>query len=86
MMSALEREIIEKFRQLQPAARQRIRALIEQETASEIEQTDEAAFDYDAWFRDIEILRQKIRTSHGDKLPPMDVVGILRDIRDGEDE
>lgn len=85
-MSALEREIIEKFHQLQPAAKQRVRALIEQELASGIEPVDASAFDYDAWFRDVEMLRQQIRATHGDKLPPMDVVGMLREIRDGEDE
>ena len=85
-MSALEREIMEKFHQLQPAAKQRVRALIEQETASEVEQVDVFAFDYDAWFRDVETFRQQIHTSQGDKLPPMDVVGMLRDLRDGEDE
>lgn len=83
MMSTLEREIMEKFHQLQPAAKQRIRELIEQETAVEIE---EAEFDYDGWLRNIETLRQQIRVSQGDKLPSVDVVGILRDIRDGEDE
>lgn len=82
-MSALEREILEKFHQLQPAAKQRIRALIEQETAAEVEQ---GAFDYDGWFRNVETLRQQIRASQGNKLPPVDVVGMLRDIRDGEDE
>jgi hypothetical protein len=82
-MSALEREIIEKFHQLQPAAKQRIRALIEQETSVEVESTE---FDYDGWFRNVETLRQQIRTSQGNKLPPLDVVGMLRDIRDGEDE
>jgi len=82
-MSTLEREIIEKFHQLQPAAKQRIRALIEQETVVEVEQ---AAFDYDRWFRNVETLRQEIRASQGGKLAPVDVVGMLRDIRDGEDE
>lgn len=77
-MSTLEREIMEKFHQLQPAAKQRIRTLIEQETASEVE-----VFDYDVWFRDVEALRQQIRASN---LPSLDVVGILRDIREGEDE
>ncbi len=85
-MSAPEREIIEKFNQLQPAAKQRVRALIEQELASEIEPVDAASFDYDAWFRDVETLRQQIRATHGGKQPPMDVIGMLRDIRDGEDE
>lgn len=84
-MSALEREIIEKFHQLQPAAKQRVRALIEQEAAL-VEQADVSAFDYDSWFRDVKTLREQIRASQGDKLPPMDVVGMLRDIRDGEDE
>lgn len=82
IMSALEREIIEKFHQLQPAAKQRIRLLIEQETTAEVEQT---GFDYDGWFRAVETLRQQIRISQSDK-QSMDVVGMLRDIRDGEDE
>jgi hypothetical protein len=85
-MSALEREIMEKFHQLQPAAKQRIRALIEQETAAEVEWADVSTFDYDSWFRNVETLRQQIHASQGDKLPPVDVVGMLRDIRDGEDE
>jgi hypothetical protein len=84
-MSTLEREIIEKFHQLQPAAKLRVRALIEQEVA-EFNQPDVPEFNYAAWLHDVEALRQQIRTSHGDKLPPMDVVGMLRDIRDGEDE
>jgi hypothetical protein len=82
-MSALEREIMEKFHQLQPAAKQRVRALIEQETALEVEQVE---FDYDGWFHNVETLRQQIRASQSNKLPPVDVVGMLRDIRDGEDE
>jgi len=85
-MSVLEREIIEKFHQLQPAAKQRVRALIEQAVAAESEPADGSAFDYAAWFGAVEVLRQQIRASHGDKLPRMDVVGMLRDIRDGEDE
>jgi hypothetical protein len=85
-MSALEREIIEKFHQLPPAAKQRVRALIEQEVASEVGRTDMPAFDYATWAQDVEALRQQIRVSHDDKQPPLDVVGMLRDIRDGEDE
>jgi hypothetical protein len=85
IMSALEREIIEKFHQLDKDAQKRIRELIDQETGSE-KRAAPSAFDYDAWFRDTEKLRQEIRISHGNKLPPMDVVGLLRDIRDGDDE
>jgi hypothetical protein len=85
MMSTLEREVIEKFHQLDKDAQKRVRELIVQETDL-TDQTDATDFDYDAWFRDVESLRQEIRASHENKLPHMDVVGILRDIRDGEDE
>jgi hypothetical protein len=85
-MSALEREIIEKFHQLQPDAKQRVRDLIEQETASAVERGDTSAFDYAAWVHDIEILRQQISTRHGGMIPSTDVVEMLRDIRDGDDE
>ena len=84
-MSMLEREVIEKFHQLDKDAQKRVRELIVQETDSE-ELAAASAFDYDTWFRDVESLREEIRESHGNKLPSMDVVGILRDIRDGEDE
>lgn len=84
-MNALEREVIEKFHQLDKAAQKRVRELIVQQTDLTGE-TDASAFDYEAWFRDVELLRHEIRTSHGDKLHSMDVVGILRDIRNGEDE
>jgi hypothetical protein len=80
-MSALEQEIIEKLHQLQPNAQRRILAVIEQELTSEA-----PPFDYEAWFQEVEALRQQIRTSHGDLLPDIDVVGMLRDLRDGEDE
>lgn len=84
-MSALEREVVEKFHQLDRDAQKRVLELIVQEANSE-EQAGAAEFDYDAWFRDVETLRQAIQVSHGDKLPSMDVVSLLRDIRDGEDE
>lgn len=81
MMSALEREIIEKFHQLQPAAKQRIRLLIEQEAA----EADKTGFDYDDWFRTVETLRQQIGINQGSE-QAIDAVGMLREIRDGEDE
>jgi hypothetical protein len=84
-MNALEREIVEKFHQLDGDAQKRVRELIAQGTGS-AKQAGASAFDYDAWFREVEALRQEIQASHGDRLPPMDVVGLLRDIRDGEDE
>lgn len=61
-MSALEHEIIERFRQLDKPAQRRVLALIEQEIAAEVAQT---GFDYDEWFRTVETLCQQIRTSQG---------------------
>lgn len=85
-MNTLEHEIMEKFRQLQPSAKRRIRALIDQETSTEIEQPASASFDYAGWLRNVEALRQQIRANQNEKQVPMDVIGMLRDIRDGEDE
>jgi hypothetical protein len=85
IMSALEREIVEKFHQLDKDAQKRVREVIDQATGSE-DQAGASAFDYESWLRDVETLRQEIRASHGDKLSSMDVIGLLRDIRDGEDE
>lgn len=84
-MSALEREIIEKFHQLDKDAQQRVQEQIVHE-ANAVEQPVPSTFDYDTWVRDMKKLRQQIRESHSNSLPPIDVVGLLRDIRDGEDE
>ena len=83
-MHSLEYELIEKFRLLDKEAQKRVRALIEQET--DIQQGGESGFDYDAWFRDVEDLRQEMQTRHGGRLPTIDVVSLLSDIRNGEDE
>ena len=79
-MNTLEQEIIEKFRQLDQEARQRVRALIVEQEA------DATVFDFDTWAAEVETIRQQIRASHGDQFPKISVVDILRDIRDGEDE
>ena len=79
-MNILEQEIIEKFRQLDREARQRVRALIVEQEA------DAAVFDFDTWAAEVETIRQQIRASHGDQFPKISVVDVLRDIRDGEDE
>jgi hypothetical protein len=85
-MQSLEHELIEKFRLLDKDAQRRVRALIEQELESDFPQGGETGFDYDAWFHDVEDLRQEMLSRHGGKLPSIDVVGLLRDIRDSEDE
>jgi hypothetical protein len=79
-MNTLEQEIIEKFRQLDQEAKQRIRALLIEQKA------DVAVFDFDAWTAEVETIRQQIHVAHGEQFPEISVVDILRDIRDGEDE
>ena len=84
-MSALEQEIIERFQQLQPAAKLCVKALIEQEIEAESQQAQASTFDYVVWMREIDSIRQQIHAGLANKQSAIDVVGILRDIRDGED-
>lgn len=65
-MSALEREIMEKFYRLSPAARQRIRVLIDRVATEETEQADPLAFDYEAWWGEVEALQADIRSRIGE--------------------
>lgn len=65
-MSALEREIMDLFHQLQPAAKQRIRLLIDREASNEAEPVDFATFDYDAWWAEVEGLQADIRLRIGE--------------------
>ena len=85
-MNALESEIMEKFHQLPPAAKHRVRALIDQEIDLANEQPDTPLFDYSTWFQEVEGLRKQIRSNFGNKSSPIDVVAILRDIRDDDDK
>jgi len=84
-MTILEQEIMDKFHQLNPAARQRVRRWIEQETAVESESAV-PPFNFAAWVGEINDLRQQISEQHGGAFPSVDVVDLLRGIRDGEDE
>lgn len=85
-MSAIEREILERFHQLQPSAKQRVLAMMEQVVASELERTEAANFDFAAWSQGVEALREQVYAGQREQLARIDVVGLLRDIRDGEDE
>ena len=84
-MSTLEREIIEKFHQLDKEARRRVRQVILQETEA-AEESAAQTFHMDDWLEEIEQLRRQIRERQGEGQPALDVVGLLRSIRDGEDE
>ncbi len=84
-MSALEREIIEKYNQLQPDAKQRVRALIERDQDVELKRSDASEFDFEAWTENIEAIRADIRANNNGILPAMDVVDMLREIRESGD-
>lgn len=84
-MSTLEREIIEKFHQLDKEARRRVRQVILQETEA-VEEPAEQTFRMGEWLEEVEQLRRQIRERQGEGRPALDVVGLLRSIRDGEDE
>jgi hypothetical protein len=57
-MSTLEREVIEKFRQLAPDARQRV--------LQTLSSTAQSSFDYDAWWAEVETLQAEIGVRIGD--------------------
>lgn len=63
-MSAREQEIIDKFRQLDHSARQRVLATIEREAETEPKQ---ATFDYAAWWAGVDALQTAIRARIGER-------------------
>jgi len=81
-MSALEHEIIGKFRLLDKAAQQRVREVIVQETD---EEAAKAPFDFEAWKADIEAVRIILRPNeHGHTPSASDLVREVREERDAE--
>jgi hypothetical protein len=58
-MSILEREIIEKFRLLEPDAKRRVLQTLADATQASL-------FDYDAWWAEVEALQADIRSRIGD--------------------
>lgn len=65
MMGTLEREVVEKFHQLDKDAQKRVRELIVQETDL-TGPANASAFDYDAWWAEVEALQADIRARIGD--------------------
>lgn len=80
-MSALEREIMDLFHQLQPAAKQRIRLLLDRETSNEAEPVDLMTFDYDAWWTEVNGLQAAIRSRIG-KDETVGALSLLDELRE----
>ena len=75
-MTSLEQEIYEKFRQLSEQAQQRLIARLQESVADEFDRND--------WAARVNALQADVRASRGDDVR-IDVVGLLRDIREDED-
>lgn len=82
-MATLEQEVLEKYRQLDPKAKQRVRRVINHEIESDSVAAG-SGFDFDKWYADLEEIHEKIRQDHGGVFPKIDTVQLLREVRDEE--
>jgi len=83
-MATLEQEVLDKFNQLDPVAKQRVKRKIQDEDLT----TDDRSsthFDFETWLARVDEIRERVRIRNGGVFPKMDVVQMLREIRD-EDE
>jgi hypothetical protein len=78
-MTIAEREIIEKFRQLEPESRARVLA------ALQVEVVEEQAFNLEEWLEEIEKVRLNLRPDSSGHLPSVsDMVNEVREERDAD--
>ncbi len=73
--NALEREIIEKFRQLDAAAKERVLQQLV------IKEQPKQSFDYEAWLKEVGELRERIqaRLGEGEFVGALDLLDELRE-------
>lgn len=81
-MTTMEQEVVEKYYQLDRNAKARVRAQIEQTTTEALQEP----FDWEAWFKEVDAIREQMRVENGGTFPQIDVVQMLREIRNGDDE
>lgn len=77
-MTTLEQELIEKFRQLDKDAQQRVRAMIEDEVRLE---SEPATFDYAGWWAEVEALQAEIQARLGDN-ETVGALDLLEELRE----
>ena len=78
-MTIAEREIIEKFWQLEPESRARVLAALQVEVA------EEQAFSVEEWLQEIEKVRLNLRPDSSGHLPSIsDLVNEVREERDAD--
>ncbi|GAB4520356.1 MAG: hypothetical protein OHK0046_30470 [Anaerolineae bacterium] len=80
-MSALEREIIEKFHQLSLEAKQRVLDSLKQDTGSEVAAS--AMFDCDAWKAQVDALQAQFHVRLGQGATA-GTLSLLRELREEE--
>ena len=74
-MSALEQEIVEKFQQLEPAAKRRVLEMLFLSAQS--------SFDYDDWWGRVEVLQAGIRLRLGEGAT-VGALSLLDELREEE--
>jgi hypothetical protein len=74
-MSPLEKEIVEKFYQLDAERQQRVLRVLNEQTRK---------FDWRKWFANAEALYEEM-SDQGGELPPVNVVSLAREVREDED-
>lgn len=82
-MATLEQEVLEKYQQLDPAAKQRVKRKI-QEESTKVPTQDSQRFDYVAWLDRLDELHEQVQRNHGGVFPKVDTVQMLREVRDEE--
>ena len=85
-MATLEQEVLEKFSQLDPAAKLRVKSAIVREVETNIHPSEER--EVAQRLGEIESIRQQIRKDNNGEWPIQsgDALAILRQIREGDDE
>lgn len=78
-MTVLEQEIIERVRGLDESRKRQVLDYIDQ-----LEETPKPKFDFADWLSRVEAVQAEMRAEYGDDYR-IDVVGMLREIRNEED-
>lgn len=83
-MNTLEHEVIEKFRQLDDAAKKRVREVIAREAEIPSESST-STFDFDSWWARVEAARITLSPDESEQIPTAsDLVNEVREERDAD--
>lgn len=80
-MSQLELEVLEKYQQLDPDSKRRIKAIISDDEFV-IERARPNGPSLQKWLQQVDALKRQIAENHGGEMPVLDVVQTLHEVRD----